>query len=449
MATILTAMGSGPFSAHSPFVNAALLDVLFTVLAVSGLALAAVIAERERAEAERERLVRAQMAMESRLPLAAIVESSNDAILSLTLDGFIVSWNAAAQRIFGFTAAEAIGQPSSILAPPGLRDESLEMLRRAGTGKRIEPFETVRVTKAGQSLHVSVTISPLRDEQGRMIGAAKIVRDISERKKAEEALANVSRRLIEAQEQERSRIARELHDDIGQRLALLAVSLDSLKEGGCGRGQLAMQANALQRQASEVAADVQALSHRLHSSRLELLGLASAMRHFCEEFARQQKATVDFESHALPVQVPADVSLCLFRILQEGLHNAAKHSGVRRFEVLLWGARSEIHLLIRDGGRGFDLEAARSGRGLGLVSMEERIKLLGGDLSIRSQPDRGTTIRARVRLAVSDSSQTRSSARTALDPNENERRSERRGFAGTRSRPHRARPQGSRTEGPR
>src|SRR6185436_2615072 len=114
IATLLTALGSGPFSANTPFVNAALLDVLFTVLAVSGLPLAAVIAERERAETEREQLIRAQAAMETRLRLAAIVESSNDAMVSMTLDGIILSWNAAAQRIFGFTEAEAIGQPATM-----------------------------------------------------------------------------------------------------------------------------------------------------------------------------------------------------------------------------------------------------------------------------------------------------------------------------------------------
>ena len=134
-ATLLTAMGSGPFSAHTPFINAALLDVLFVVLAVSGLALAAVITERERAEAEREQLIGAQAAMETRLRLAAIVESSNDAVLSLTLDGIILSWNAAAQRIFGFTEAEAIGRPTTIFVPPDLWRENETIVRTTG-GRR-------------------------------------------------------------------------------------------------------------------------------------------------------------------------------------------------------------------------------------------------------------------------------------------------------------------------
>ena len=399
IATLLTALGSGPFSTSTPFVNAALLDVLFTVLAVSGLTLAAVIAEREQADTERQRLALAHLEMETRLPLAAIVESSNDSIVSMTLDGTILSWNAGAQRMFGFTAAEAIGQTSSILVPAGARDETTKKLQRVRTGKQIEPFETVHVTKAGDRTHVSVTISALKDEHGTVVGAAMIVRDITERKHADEALATVSRRLIEAQEQERRRIARELHDDISQRLALLTLNLGGLSEKRLN-SRLKRQTSELQRQAGEIAADVQALSHELHSSRLELLGIAPAMKLFCQKFSEQQKVTVDFESDGLPDRLPADLSLCLFRILQEGLHNAAKHSGVRQFKARLWGAQDRIHLLIRDQGKGFDVAAARTSRGIGLISMEERIKLFDGDLWIESQPGRGTTIHARVRVSA-------------------------------------------------
>jgi PAS domain S-box-containing protein len=394
-ATLLTALGSGPFSANTPLINAALLDVLFAVLAVSGLTLAAVIAERERAESEREHLIRAQAAMETRLRLAAVVESSNDAILSTTLDGIILSWNAAAQRIFGFTEAEVIGQPIAILIPPALSHER-KLLEQVREGKRIEPYETIRLTKSGTPLNVEVTESPVRNADGRVVGVAKILRDITEHKRAEEALSSVSRRLIDAQEQERSRIARELHDDIGLRLAMLAVNLTELTDGAGNEPRFQSQTIALHRKACDIAADVQALSHRLHSSRLELLGITAAMRQFCEEFADQQNVSVDFAAHDLPDQLPSDMSLSLFRILQESLHNAAKHSGARQFEVQLRGTRDEIHLVVRDEGKGFDVEAARRGRGIGLVSMEERIKLVDGALSIESPPLGGTKIHARV-----------------------------------------------------
>ena len=395
IATVFTALGAGPFSVHSPFVNAILLDVLFTVLTVSGLALAAVIVERERAEAEHERLILAQASMETRLHLAAIVESSNDAIISMTLDGIILSWNAAAERIFGFTETEAIGQPMAMLIPAALRDENRMILQRLRSGRRIDTYESLRLTKTEKKLHVAITVSPLRDAEGTVVAAAAILRDITERKQAEEAMSNVSRRLIEAQEQERIRIARDLHDDIGQRLALLALNLTGLTGGRLSRLRLHGQSADLQRQVADIAAGVQALSHELHSSRLELLGITAAMRHFCGEFATRQKATVDFESRDLPAHVSPDVSLCLFRILQEALHNAAKHSGVRRFEVRLWGAHGQVHLTVSDHGKGFDPDQARLGRGIGLVSMQERVKLVGGDLTIESGPQHGTTIHAR------------------------------------------------------
>ncbi len=223
--------------------------------------------------------------------------------------------------------------------------------------------------------------------------------DVTDRKLAEEALASVSRRLIEAQEQERTRIARELHDDFGQRLALLTIELELLQQNSPNLpADIRSRMGELRKQTSEIASDIQSLSHELHSSRLEHVGIAAAMRGLCQEFGEQEKAEIDFKTHGLPSPVPPDISLCLFRVLQEALHNSAKHSGVRRFEVQLWGMSDEILLMVRDSGAGFDIEAAKQSRGLGLISMEERLKLLNGTFSIESQPKRGTTIHARVPL---------------------------------------------------
>jgi PAS domain S-box-containing protein len=397
MATLATAFGFGPFAGSSSFINAVLLDVLFAVLSVSGLALAAVIAERERAKSDREQLIREQTDVETRLRLAAIVESSNDAIFSRNLDGIILSWNAAAQRIFGFTEAEVIGQTAAILLPPELGDEEHRLLQRFKAGERIDRYRTSRVTKAGNTVNVSLTITPLSDSAGTLVGVAEIARDITEQDRAEKALSSVSRRLIHAQEQERARIARELHDDVGQRLALLAIGLTELSEGSHDLSDGTQTTN-LQKQAMEIATDVQALAHELHSSKLELLGLATAMRGFCTEFASQTRVEVDFSSRDVPDQLSSDISLCLFRVLQEALHNSAKHSGVRHFEVQLWRAGDEIHLVVSDRGEGFDLEAAKTGRGLGLISMDERLKLVDGDLTIETQPACGTRIHARAPL---------------------------------------------------
>jgi PAS domain S-box-containing protein len=237
------------------------------------------------------------------------------------------------------------------------------------------------------------------DEQGKVLRMIGMVADITQRKQADEALAGVGRRLIEAQDQERTRIARELHDDIGQRLALLAFELDQLHQELPNPPEIRSRMGELQKQTSAIATDIQTLSHELHSAKLEYLGIAAAMRGFCKEFGMQQKAEIDFKTHDLPSPLSPDISLCLFRVLQEALHNSAKHSGVRHVEVQLWGTSDEIHLMVNDSGVGFDSEAVKESGGLGLISMEERLKLLKGTFSVESEPEGGTTIHARVPLS--------------------------------------------------
>jgi PAS domain S-box-containing protein len=225
--------------------------------------------------------------------------------------------------------------------------------------------------------------------------------DVTERKLAEEALSSVSSRLIQAQELERTRIARDLHDDINQRLALLAVALEELRaDMPDSSGEILGRMDQLQKHTSEIATDIQALSHELHSPKLEYLGIVVAMRGFCQEFGEKQKLEIDFKSHDLPSPVPSDVSLCLFRVLQEALHNAAKHSRSPRFAVQVRGIPGEIHLTVSDTGVGFDLAAAIKGRGLGLISMQERVRLVNGTISIASKLMHGTEISVRVPLAV-------------------------------------------------
>jgi signal transduction histidine kinase len=226
----------------------------------------------------------------------------------------------------------------------------------------------------------------------RIIG---MVADVTERKRSEEALAGVSRKLIEAQEQERTRIARELHDDIGQRLAMVTIELEQLRQNSPNLpAEVQVRIGELHKQTSGVASDVQSLSHELHSSKLEYLGIATAMRAFCHEFSDQQNVEVVFAHDEIPGTLPQEISLCLYRVLQEALQNAVKHSGVRHFEAELRYASDEIHLTVRDSGSGFESKAAKESRGLGLTSMEERLKLLNGTFSIESRPERGTTIHA-------------------------------------------------------
>jgi PAS domain S-box-containing protein len=237
------------------------------------------------------------------------------------------------------------------------------------------------------------------NEQGKLVRIVGMVADITERKLAEAGLADVRRRLIEAQEQERNRIARELHDDIGQRLALLAVELEQLHQDSSDLPVVRSRMGELQKQASEIATDIQTLSHELHSTRLEYLGPVAAMRSLCQELGEQTRVKIEFNTQDLSSALPPDISLCLFRVLQEALRNAIKHSGAEHVEVGLWRTPDEIHLAVSDRGIGFDSKAAKESRGLGLVSMEERLKLLKGSISIESQPNRGTTIHARLPLS--------------------------------------------------
>ncbi len=186
--------------------------------------------------------------------------------------------------------------------------------------------------------------------------------DVTDHKLAEEALSDMTRQLVAAQEKERTRIARELHDDINQRLAMLAVELERLQNDP---SEIQQRVSELRKQTAEISSGVQALSHDLHSSQLENLSAVAGMKNWCKEFGERQGMQIDCRQDVRST-LPQEIGLCLFRVLQEALHNAAKHSAVKRFEVQLYEESDEIHLTIRDLGKGFDVEAAKRGRGLGL-----------------------------------------------------------------------------------
>jgi signal transduction histidine kinase len=215
----------------------------------------------------------------------------------------------------------------------------------------------------------------------------------------DEALSSVNRRLIDAEQRERNRIGRELHDDINQRLALVRIGVEhaeqSLSKSLAGvTGQLREIGQCV----SEISTDLQGLSHQLYCSKLEYLGIVTATRSFCRELSEKHKVEIHFESRDVPNHLSPEISLPLYRVLQEALHNAVKHSGARQFKVELFAASHAIHLIVSDSGIGFNLKAAVTGIGLGLVSMQERMKLLNGEFSIDSQLNHGTTIRAHVHL---------------------------------------------------
>jgi PAS domain S-box-containing protein len=237
--------------------------------------------------------------------------------------------------------------------------------------------------------------SPRVNGDGSFAGFIGSAIDITDQKAAQDALENVSGRLIEAQEKERSRIARDLHDDICQRLALVSVELAQATRNGASP-DTKQRLEEIRQQCSEIAGDVQALSHQLHSSKLDYLGIVAAIKGFCKEFSKQQDVRIAFKEHDVPKHLPKDISLCLFRVTQEALHNAIKYSGMRQFAVELSGTADELQLVVSDDGAGFDVEAAKRERGLGLVSMQERVHLVHGRFYVKSKPGAGTKVMANV-----------------------------------------------------
>lgn len=378
--------GRGPFTGSDPLSNLLSLQLFVFFAATPFMSLAVLIEERNRTE-EASRQKQAELMEAQRIAQVGSWQWDPDRDE--------VVWSTELYRISGRDPnlpAATYAEHSKLYT-----SESWERLREAVEGalKSASPYylDLEMIHADGSARWVTARGEARLDSGGKVVQLRGTVHDITERKRAEEALATMGRRLIAAQEQERSRIARELHDDIGQRIALLVNELERLERDPCRlMSEACVHLSDLRKQACEIANDIQTLSHGLHSSKLELLGIAAATRAFCKEFSQQQGVEIEFDARDVPSRLPADSSLCLFRVLQEALHNSAKHSGVRHFEVHLWGMLGAMHLTVRDSGVGFQNDSARNGHGLGLISMQERVKLVNGSLSIDSQPNRGTTV---------------------------------------------------------
>jgi signal transduction histidine kinase len=234
-----------------------------------------------------------------------------------------------------------------------------------------------------------------RDAEGRAILVIGILEDVTEQKLAEEALRNLSRRLIAAQEEERSRVARELHDGICQALVLLSIDLDPLSKSNPDGAQLENVGN-LAAQVEQLMADVRRISHNLSPLRLEQLGLEAAIRALCGDFEGASKTTIDYELRDIPAHTPYGVSLCLYRVLQEALQNVIKHSGATNANVAVKLTGGELQMAVIDNGHGFDRTAPRIAASAGFANMRERVRSVSGRFLIESSPGAGTRIDVRV-----------------------------------------------------
>ncbi len=390
--------GHGPFAEPGPINNVLSLQLFLLFTAAPFMVLAALVEERQQSEQTvRESEQRLRVAAEVGRMYAWEWNPATDSVLR----------SAEYADILGLddSSRESSAKDYFTLIHPDDRVGLRSLVNSLTPESPVYRTHYRRFLPGGALLWLEESGCATFDGNGKMVRLVGMTADITERKRTEEALASVSGRLIEAQEQERTRIGRDLHDDIGQRLTMLTIGIERLQHDSSDLSvEIISRMGELWRQASEIAANIQSLSHELHSSKLQYLGMVAAMRAFCNEFGEQQKVEIDFGTHDLPSPLPQTVSLCLFRVLQEALHNSAKHSSVRHFEVRLWGTSGEIHLTVRDSGVGFDIDAARQGRGIGLISMEERLKLVNGTFSIESQPKHGTTVHAHVPLSSGEDS---------------------------------------------
>ncbi|HKR11752.1 MAG TPA: sensor histidine kinase [Pyrinomonadaceae bacterium] len=225
--------------------------------------------------------------------------------------------------------------------------------------------------------------------------------DVTRRRQAEEELRNIGGRLINAQEEERTRLARELHDDLSQRLALLSLEIEQMRpQIPAGQTGLNNSVDRLSKKTQELGSDIHRLSYQLHPFKLDHLGLSAAIESLCGELSAHRELKIKFRKQGFPALLPEDVTLCAFRIAQESLHNVAKHSGASEAQVVVTKTGSTLNLRITDNGVGFDPELVKGKKRLGLISMKERLRLVGGKISIRSEVTKGTQIDVSIPLAL-------------------------------------------------
>lgn len=351
--------------------------------------------ERSRAELE-ARVTERTMDFER---MALIVEGSSDAIISSDFSGRIVSWNPAAEFIFGYTAQEMIGQTTERLTPENLKPESVGLKALVRKGQRVEYFETVRLSRSGELIEVGLSIFPLYDGAGEVCGTSAIVRDIREIKKNERRLSQLSGRLLRLQDEERRRLARELHDSTTQSLAALNMKLSALNATAQlhpqKREALLAEGLAL---AKNIERELRTHTYLLHPPLLDERGLDAALHWLTDGFAVRSGISVDLDLEDLPSErLPEAVELAIFRVVQEGLSNIHRHSRSSTAGVHLRRDAGSMVLEIWDAGIGLPKNIDKIG-GVGIAGMRERLAQIGGTLQMNSTKA-GTTVSAKIPLS--------------------------------------------------
>jgi PAS domain S-box-containing protein len=366
--------------------------------------------------------------------LAAIVDSSDDAIVSKSLDGVITSWNKGAERLFGYTAEEAVGQHITLIVPTDRRHEEATILERLKRGERVDHFETIRRRKDGTTLDISLTISPVKDTAGRVTGASKVARDISERKEAErklreseerlrtlteqledlvrvrteeleqrntevlrqsEQLRGLSIRLLQTQDDERRRIARELHDSAGQIVTALGMNLASIIPHIGQNPLLGKSLEESQALVEQLSKEIRTLSYLLHPPLLDENGLGEALRWYIQGLRERSGLDILLTIPDDFGRLSREMELAIFRIVQECLTNVHRHSGSKNAVIRLAREAEGVSVEVQDEGKGVSLERLgeiqSQGSGVGIRGIRERVHQLEGVFKIQSN-DKGTKI---------------------------------------------------------
>jgi len=325
----------------------------------------------------------------------------NYAIFLLDPDGRVASWNAGAERINGYRADEIIGRHfSCFYLPHEVRDgkpqRGLDIARRQGRSED----EGWRLRKDGTPFWASAIITPVRDESGRLRWFAKVVRDMTERKRFEESLQDLSRKILHAQEEERQRISRELHDEVGQSLTAISVTLAALRNNGAAKAEnLSRFIAGTQRLLEGTMETVHHFARELRPAMLDELGLLPALRSHVKSFAERTGLRVRLQADPVAEKLNAEQKTAVFRITQESLTNVAKHARASRVNVFLRRTGDGICLEIADNGKSFRADpatAAKQKQRLGLLGMQERVRLVNGRFGIQPEPGRGTTVRVTI-----------------------------------------------------